>query len=54
MRSRYITLCRCVPDRTMIRSMMWNDSSGLDTCIPELDMHPLLFLVLVLGGKDDS
>jgi hypothetical protein len=33
--------------------MMRNDSSGLATCIPELDMYPLLFLVLVLGfGKD--
>jgi hypothetical protein len=30
--------------------MVRNDSSGLDTCIPELDMYPLLFLVLVLGG----
>jgi hypothetical protein len=26
--------------------MMRNDSSGLATCIPELDMYPLLFLVL--------
>jgi hypothetical protein len=34
--------------------MMRNDSSGLDTCIPELDMHPLLFLVLVLGGGKDA